>query len=213
MGLEIELQAIPDGCELIARAVSGTAYGGDGMSFGELLGCLPSFFHNGKPTLPDYKRFPTEVEFWEMAKRLLQKHPGLDRRNVYLSSWYDTLLYVLSADYRGDPATPNDHLWKKAVYGDRVLATHISGGQGIPLRYVLPQDVKDIAALLTPLTFADLEPHIDCQRIVARELYKGPHPDESNADVARFLSEIFCVFRSFYLEAAANGEGVLVKRD
>ncbi len=204
MGIETELQAIPENCELLDRAKSDP-------EFGDQLPHLPSWYHRGSPSLPDYKDFPAERDFWEMAVELARRHPGLERRNAYLDRWYDKLHFVLSAKRRGEAAESNDELWESAIKGEFVLADHITSCQGFPVRYVTAKQVTKIAVAVEHLQFSDLVVNIDCQRMDEMSVYKSCS-DDSPAEEAKFLSEYFTAFRDFYLDAAAHEEAALVVR-
>jgi hypothetical protein len=202
MGLDMTYQALPRGCDLIERAKADA-------DFGSALSLLPIWYRRGGPGHePDST---AARELWEAARLLAARHPGPERRSFSPGRTWDVLHYLLSAERREEPdAGEIDALFSRAVKGGEVLAGHLAGGQGIPIRYVTPEDVQAAARRLESMDCAALRAHYDPQRMEDTGVYKflADWPGSWESICGSFLG-----FRAFYLEVARHGEGVLVCLD
>ncbi|AKQ68383.1 hypothetical protein A176_005295 [Myxococcus hansupus] len=205
MGVETSYQAIPEGTALLERAIQDP-------DLGELLGLLNSSLHGswyesarrGGPPLNE-----TEETLQHMALSLEHAHPGLKQRFYTLDRRWDMLHFLLSAERRGEPSLPLDDLFTVAVRGGALLAPHIRGGQGHPIRIVSAAQTQALAARLAEVSQNDLRRHYVPERMEEAAVYKwfAAHVSDSTWPV---LWDAFEGLRDFYREVAAHGEAVLV---
>lgn len=202
MGLDMTYQAIPADCDLIERARQD-------QEVGEMLCLVPTWFHDGGPRR---RSWPAAEQLWRDLVEWDRQYPGLASRNCYLSRWWDKLHYLLSANRRRDKGSEVDHLFDIAVRGGREIAPHVRAPQGVPVKYVSPDEVELIAVLLGPMTTEDLRAHYCPEKMEASHVYKfwADRADESEWP---YIAKYFGTFREFYLEAARHREGVIVCLD
>lgn len=204
MGLDMSYQAIPADCDLIGRAKREEA-------IGELLCLVPGWFRKGTgPGRP----WPEAESLWRQLCECAALHPGLAKRNYYLDRWWDKLHFVLSANRRREKGSDVDNLLDKAVRGASEIADHVRATQGAPVKYVAPEEVAMIGALLEPVTAESLRGHFIPAKMDALGVYKFASLTERDHEVEwSHLANCFAEFRTFYLEAARHGEGVIVCLD
>lgn len=203
MGLDMSYQAIPPECDLIERARQE-------QELGEMLCLVPLWFRAGDG--PRSRSWPEADKLWRELCELARQHPGLAKRNCYLDRWWDKLHYLLSANRRGGPGSEEDLLLDKAVRGDSEIAEHIRAPQGVPVKYVAPDEVELIAVLLEPMTAESLRVHYSPVKMEASGVYKF-WADRADDTEWRHIEDYFARFQLFYLEAARHGEGVIVCLD
>jgi hypothetical protein len=204
MGLELIYQAIPADCELLKIARTDT-------DLGEQLGLIPYLLR--RITQGDEERI--EERLLKECRYMLIRWPDLWKRNCYLDRDWDVLHYLLSSTRRGEPPTADACAIDKAFKAGDLIAPHVVGIQGVPVRYLPADAVRMVARAVEPMTRADLARHYDPARLVAAGVYKF-HPDEQLA-VAKAGSPsrldqaavVFDGFRQFFLEAAARGDQVI----
>lgn len=193
-------QALPATAGLIERARQEVA-------FGEILGWVPRFFHDrfdrvrGGPPWPDADALCRDL------RELAAQHLGLEQRNCFLDSRWDALYYLLSANRRGETAEPRDSILEHAVLGTEIIAEHVQGSQGAPVKWVPHNEVALIASLLRAMSPLDLRKHYNPPKMADAAVYKF-WPDLWNDTERRFAG-----FRQLYLDAAQRGEGMLVVLD
>ena len=205
MGVDTDYQAIPEGTALLERAIQDP-------DMGELLGLLHSSLYGswyesarrGGPPLNE-----TEEALQQMALSLEQAHPGLKQRYYTLDRCWDMLHFLLSAERRGEPSLPLDDLFTIAVRGGALLAPHIRGGQGHPIRFVSAAQTRALAARLPEVSQIDLRRHFSPERVEAEAVYKWSATNVTDSNWP-MLWDYFEGLRDFYREVAAHGEAVLV---
>jgi hypothetical protein len=193
-------QALPPAAGLIERARQDAA-------FGEVLSWVPKFFHDrfdrgrGGPPWPEADALCREL------RELTAQHPRLEQRNCFLDSRWDALHYLLSANRRSETAEPRDSILDHAVLGTEIVAEHVQGSQGAPIKYVPPDEVASIASLVGAMSPPDLRKHYDPAKMTDAGVYKF-WPDLWDDTERRFAE-----FRQLYLDAAQHGEAMLVVLD
>jgi len=194
MGVELEYQAIPTGQMLIERTRTD-------IEFGESL-CLLSFLLRHKV---DESFGPMR----DVAQRLLVEHPGLLKRYCDLGKRWDELHYLLSATRREEPPTDDDRAIDKAFRDGEVIADHVRGTLGHPIRYMTPADVVAVARVIGGMNEESLRAHYDPVRMEAEGVYKF-WADRADDAEWKWLVEEFTRFRTFFQLVADRSEGVLV---
>ncbi len=90
----------------------------------------------------------------------------------------------------------------RAVLGGR----HLYGGDDVVVAFVAPNEVKDVAAALAPMTEKDLRARYDA---IDPDDYDGPHGDEDFKATWRTFQGV----RDLYGKAAAAGRAVVFTVD
>lgn len=207
MGLDVSFQAIPVDSRLLELACADLKNGDD-------LGSLAYWFR--QPDGPDAGQ---EGEgdrcagpLWDECCRLCAVRPDIRSLNCLLARWWDRLHYVLSATRRGEASTAADRAVDRAFGQGDLIAEHISGGQGIPVRYLTPEAVAQIAAVVGPMDSDDLARHYDPIRMEAAAVYKF-WADRADAAGWAHLVQCFTEFRDLFVAAAEKGDGMVVDMD
>ena len=205
MGFELQYQAIPPDSDLIELARRDT-------EGGWALGRVPSWFscEEGGPRLG--REGEGENPIWDACCRLAGTHPELRARNCYLDRRWDVLHYLLSATRRGEPATDDDLTIDRAFGAGELIADHVRGGQGVPVRYLSPAVVFDLAVVVEPLDDVALARHYNPARLEAAAIYKfwADRADESEWE--RIVG-YFARFREFFVDAARTGSAAIACQD
>ena len=205
MGFDMQNQAIPPDSGLIelARSDPDEAWG---------LSLVPSWFRRQEDgPAPGREGKPRNNPIWDECCRLVGVHPDFRTRNCFLDRDWDVLHYLLSATRRNEPATANDLVIDRAFRAGELIADHVQGGQEVPVRYLSPAAVSEIAAVLEPLDREALARHYDPARM-DDEVYKFSAEDADEVGWERIVG-YFTAFRSFFLAAAGAGDAVIVCKD
>ena len=204
MGNDLDHQAMIDGCELLERARRDPEFGSD-----------LEFFHNrATAPRPASRRSRTQAfdDFEAESRRVMEAHPGIEHRYVNLHRHFDMLLYLLSADRRRDgnasrwPAEPSGWV-ERAIFGGAVLNPATQTTVGVPIRYLSPPEVVELAAILAATPPESLRLHWDPPRMNEVGIYKF-HGHETDANYAHLQAD-FEALRDYYARVAAHGEGSL----
>lgn len=205
MGYELSYQAMPAGCGLVERARSDTDFGGQ-------VELLPYWFTASvvRPTPGNEGR--VKGPLWDFCCELVGRHPELGGLHCRLDRFWDRLHYLLSATRRGEPSTPADRAVDRAFDAGDLIADHVHGGQGVPVRYLPTASVREVAAVVGPMSHTDLAAHFRPPRMQAAHVYKlgGFESDEAEW---RWITRYFDEFRGFFMAAAAGDYVVLVVKD
>jgi hypothetical protein len=120
------------------------------------------------------------------------------------------MLHYLLSEIRRDPQQPADEsdLIHRAIHGGEILGDLVLP-QGIPVRYLMPPEVKEIAKLLGQINADALEECWDSRRMRELGVYKI-RGDDSDIMQLIYLREDFEKLKDFYLWAAKYNEAVLV---
>jgi hypothetical protein len=204
MSLNLQLQALPDGCPLLARAAAD-------RDRGELLqflpGCLQSL-HAAEVWRP-WPLDTQETEVLEECRRLLRQDPDVHSRRVALDADWDSLHHLLSsARASGDPAAYTD-AGSVLVRGAEELGPGCVGVQGIPIRWTPPGRAARAFMALQQLTEDDVAARYDWQAMLDLGIYKHPHSREYAAKELEYLLGFWRNLTAFYGDAIRMGYGVL----
>ena len=207
MGVEASFQAIPEDCELLARARRD-------LGVAELM----QFFHNW--AVEEYKgrRFdndPNWLFVFTAAQGLIRKYPGLGQR--YYCAWgrkFDAILYLLSPERRAHKTrhSYDGSLIDKAITGCEPLHPMAKAVQGQTIRFVPASDVRLIADYLDGITFEQLCEHYDPDKMEEALVYKIIQI-RTREDALRLIWEEFTGMRDLYRAAADHNEAVITVID
>jgi hypothetical protein len=199
MGLDRDYQAMPDGCTLLERARHEPASGG----------YLESFYSWNYDSEPppvrndDDKAF---VEFLAAAKEVVEHHPGIKSRYLYLGRRWDMLHYLLSENRRKGDNKEWSHWVDKAIFGGQILNEETITTIGSPIRYLPPSEVLYVAENLGEISSESLRHHWNPQAMCDAKVYKSRGADNESFG---WVKEDFEKLKCFYALVAAHSEGVL----
>lgn len=205
MGFEIWYQALPPDSGLIELARSDP-------DAGVSLALVPFWFSREDIRSVLGRKGDKDDRLWDACRRLLVLHPDLRTRNCHLAKDWDEIHYLLSATRRDEAATANDLAIDRAFNAGELIADHVVAGQGVPVRYLSPGAVSDIAAVIEPLDRDSLARHYDPVRMEEECVYSfwAESADEVGWE---WTVRRFTAFRSFFLAAARAGDAVIVCKD
>lgn len=200
MGIDCSYQALPEPCEPLARAIRDP-------EFGEVFSVV-----NGRPVAAEWLAWGgVWAECARAWQELCAKHPGLEQRRVSVGRRWDKLHYLLS-EARRTGRFDGDDWGTHAILGATLLADHLTGGQGIHLRYSPPDVVQAIAEQVCSMTEGELRRAWDPPRMEECGVYKF-RADHAGEEEWGWVVEAFRSLQSFYRQVASLREGVLVKCD
>ena len=205
MGFEMSYQAIPPNCGLIELARSD-------IEVGESLMSVPYWFTRSVPRPAPGREDDKKGRLWNWCCWLAGRHPELFARNCDLDRGWDELHYLLSATRRDEPVKPSDQALNRAFDTGELVAEHARGGQGVPIRFLSPAAVRDVAEAVRPMSHASLIAHYYPARMEAAAVYKFRADRADEAEWMRIV-QTFGEFQKFFLVAADVGDAVIVVRD
>lgn len=201
MGLDMTYQAIPADSSLLKKvAESETA--------------AVSLNIHGFKEIPDEKLqyYGENAEFAEFAKEaklIRNEHSGIENRECDLGRRWDMLHYLLSEIRRKNEVYDESDLIHRAIHGGEELGEHAVLVQGVPVRFLNPQEVKEISTLFGQIETDSLDEHWNPPKMREAGVYKI-RGDDSDNDQLYYLKEEFEQLKDFYLWAAIYDEAVLV---
>jgi hypothetical protein len=200
MGIDCSYQALPAPCEPLARAIRDPV-------FGEAFSSV-----SGRIEAAEWMAWGgVWAECAQAWRELCAQHPGLEQRRFSVDRRWDKLHYLLSEERRNGRFDADD--WgTHAILGAVQLADHLTGGQGIHLRYSAPAVVRTLAEHLRPITEGELQRAWEPARMQECGVYKF-RADRADEQEWGWVMEAFRGLQAFYDQAASLGEGVLVKCD
>src|SRR5579859_2558428 len=146
MGLDLQLRAFPENCELLAKARVN-------LQIAENMPHFEAFVLRYGPFSqePDNE---TDRYFMEAARQLVQEYPGLlERRYFNQARAWDRIVYLLSPMRRmPHPPGPDNSLIHQAIRGIERLQPQATAVQGIPIKFVPAKNVKLLAEYLHSVT-------------------------------------------------------------
>ena len=200
MGLDIQYQAIPHNCTLLEQARH------DG-EFGSHLEFFVSYVIATPTRLAIYADNAVSLDFIAEAKLLIQEYPGLEDRNYDGARYWDKLHYLLSEKRRqGDSQDEND--WaKRAILGGDILNSQTQTTIGSPIRYLAPDEVREISELLQSISEDSLREHWDVAAMIQAAVYKI-HPQDNDEDF-EWIKTSYQELAAFYAVVAQHSEGIV----
>jgi hypothetical protein len=198
MGVELQLQAIPETCALFKRAQESPLVYGYLQFFG---------YYSRMPSQKLEVRIkqrqgndPQFDEFVALMRAAWEQHPGLLERNIYLDRHWGILEWTLSSVYLDQP-------WVKlALYGGPPLWSMEEADTQNPLGFLPSSHVIEIATYLSAIDLFQLEKQWNPSAMREAGVYKAHHLKDSDWDwVRRELLNL----QSFYALAAKHGETVI----
>ncbi len=199
MGFDACFQAIPENCELLARARQDR----------DVAQELQFFLHDIEP-LSERNSTPTEKYVSRAIRALVRSHPGLKQRRLYADHRSDQIVYLLSPARRED-AEDDDTLVYKAFNGSEHLQPEARAGQGCPIGFLPKADVHAIAEYFDSITVEQLHEYYDPSCMFDHYVYKiDPSCGEKTF---QHIWDNFVEVRDFFREAAAHDEAVITMID
>jgi len=203
MGFDASYQALPDGCTVLEHTIRDP-------KIAEVVSFVPYFVmmrHTNRP------RGDAQALLQSLVNDLIAEHPGIEDRNYcYYDRRWDALHYLLSEGRRNGAWREHRDLGTKAVRGSIELNAHAQAVQGIPVMYVPPEDVQDVAAMLASCSPAKLRHLYDPVRMEQQGVYKF-WADRATEVEWNAIMEFLHGLSVLYEAAAVHHEGVLVVID
>ena len=200
MGLDVKYQAMPNNCALLERARH------DG-EFGSHLEFFASYVIATPNRLAIYAGNEVSLDFIGEAKQLARQYPGLENRNYDGGRNWDKLHYLLSEKRRqADSQNENDWAYRALLGGD-VLNPQTQTTIGSPIRYLAPDEVREISELLQSISANSLREHWDVAAMLRAAVYKiHPADDDESFD---WIKTSYRELAAFYALVAQHGESII----
>jgi hypothetical protein len=198
MGEEIRFQAIPEDCELLARARQDVEVD-SWMEF--------SFETHVREMPPGWKPLSPEHAYVIAAlSELVASHLGLLDRSLHTDRSFDKIVYLLSPARRAGNLDHDDSLIYKAMYGVERLNPNSRGTRNY-VRFSPVSDVHAITAYLDTITYEILREYYNPDHMEQIGVYKMWH-GYYEEEVQRAW-ESFNEITAFYRKASAHNEAVI----
>jgi hypothetical protein len=147
----------------------------------------------------DYPRSPEDLE----AERATGKVFRLDKE-------WQALHFLLTGDASLDPARPPVPPLGNVVRGGSPTPMEATFG---PVRYLTPDEVREVAEALRSITAEELHRRFDSEEFNRREIYPNPRPGGWDEWQLEPLLEMYPEFVEFFRRAAEAGDVVLLSLD
>lgn len=201
MAMDASYQAIPEDCELLARARQDEEWA-------EAL----QFFHGialrGTNDRMWMAQFP---EFALAVVALVEKNAGLKDRYFFAGRAFDLILYLLSPERRERKYQEDQSLIRKAIYGVERLHPEALATQGRPIGFVPAREVAVISEYFAGISEEKLLEHYDPELMWQAYVYKM-YPEDGEILLQR-IREGFAGMQNIYQQAAAHGEAMITVID
>lgn len=129
--------------------------------------------------------------------------------NCWLDRWWDVLHYLLSATRRGERGSEADAVMDRAFETGEVIAEHVCGAQGVPVRWLSPEVVGEIVRVVEGVGRSELKRWYEPGRMESRGVYKF-WADRGGEEHFERAVGYFERFRWFFVEVGGSGDGVVV---
>ncbi len=207
MGLDISYQAMPEDCILIARSRYDPNFGGNLEFFKSNLLTPQEELDVFDEDYNDYDTHQSFVEFVSESRKVVNKYPGIENRNLYLGRRWDMLHYLLSERRRNGEEIDYLHWVEKAVFGGQVLNNATQSVIGSPICYLHPTEVYDIQKKLCEVTIEILHYYWNPQAMSKAGVYKIHSCNRE--DKFKYVQNDFENLKSFYTLVTEYHEGIL----
>lgn len=149
------------------------------------------------------------AEFICETKRIRDENPGIENRKLDIGRRWDMLHYLLSEIRRNNQPYNEKDLIHRAIHGGEKVGENATLPQGVPVRFLTPEEVKEISKKFGQIETDYLEEHWNPVKMREAGVYKirGDYTDDSQLI---YLKEEFEKLKDFYLWSAIYDEGVLV---
>ena len=150
-----------------------------------------------------------DLKLWRWCCEFAGRVPDIYDRNWDSSRRYDVLHYLLSATRRGELPSETDVMIARAFDDTgEPIGDQVTGSQGIPIRYLSPSEVHDIAQFLADIDAESIRTHYDPVRMESADVYKF-HAFGADEEWLRIVG-YFNEFKALITNAAKRGDIVLV---
>jgi hypothetical protein len=212
MGLDVNYQAMPANCEVLARSLLDPEFASNLAFFTSYCEQLPEELQAELEDCEDYDDYAEEyavtVEFSKAAHRTCSKYPGLEHRCLDLGRIWDMLRYLLSHERRREKAPDIDDRWvDRAILGGEILHEDKISITGRAFHYLEPCEVSTISEHLNGISIEMLYKYWHPQKMSKAGVYKI-HPDDSDS-FFYYIAEEFHKLKTFYQLVKQHGEGIV----
>ena len=158
MGIDLNLQALPDDCSALIRAKVDSDYWED------FTLVIPAWDYTDKEPFTTYR------EEHEETKLLFEEFPEISEYAFSLGRIYEGLDYILKT--KSYSSSIEATFTSRVIYGNEEMPVHATGGQGILSRYSSPEFVKEASNYLQGLVNSDLAASFNAEEMVRLVLYR-----------------------------------------
>lgn len=192
MSVVVQLQSIPETCELLELARKDYTVIAWLWSFERILtrgSCYPKEQETEKRNKLD-----------KLALKCIRSNPRIEERNFWGNKKHDSILYLLSPQRRNSEFQ-DDSLFNIAIHGEVKLNPNEHTG------YISPKTVESIADYMAGITLDEMKKHYDYERMNDARVTKLGSATNTLDGSWREFQEM----REIYLQASKYQEAMLTR--
>ena len=137
-----------------------------------------------------------------LEDRIYREDAEQDAGLVDIDKSWEGILFLLT----GQSLAEADHPLAAVLFSGQIVDENQDLGYG-PAHYVTPEQVSEINAQISKISFADLEQKFDPAKMMELGIY--PEIWDEDDEAIDYLSENYNLIRDIYEKAAANGEAII----
>jgi len=206
MGFEVELNALPADCSLLAAVH-------DNRIDAELLTFVRTYFRLRRRQRRRVEEFIAGSGEYkalvDALEELVVLHPGIEDRHCDLERRFEWLKWLLIECVHDEE---EKQFAQETILGELRIFPESKSIQGFPIRWTSHGRAELIHIWLSGLTVADLKSKFDPERMYSDQLYKWGQSKDYEASF-QLITEDFDALRKFYREVTELSESVLVIKD
>lgn len=148
----------------------------------------------------------------EDVDAMVNHQVNLQSSKNYLSinkDWH-VIHFLLTGEHELNDSYQAQTPLQKAVMGG--TETPYEAGSGY-VRYLAPDEVREVAAALAEISEDDLRGRVDFQKLNAMNIYPHPRPGGWNEEEIESVFMSYAELAEFFKEAAQSGDAMLVSSD
>lgn len=200
-----QLQEFQENPRLAYQCVTGDP--GEGDEFARMEAIARVTFN--RMGIPEHMRHTLETQFRAMAGMNVKPEPHppqqqeADKKEFSLNKDWHVLHYALCGTGEGGDAPLSF-----VVFGDKEFPEMEDVDYG-PVRYLTPEQVRQVSAALRNIEPTSLLSKLNCEDAKKKRIYLDHTLNDLNNWT--YLPELFIELQKFYLDAAEQGNGMIMK--
>lgn len=147
------------------------------------------------------------AEYLALTAGIRAAYPGIEELVLDIDRRWDMLLYLLYDARRFDSAQDPNHPAYLAVNGGDAIGQSVTSGIGIPIRYLTPEQVKEVFVWLGAQDETILRSRWDAGQMANEGVYKI-HPEEGDY-MLDYVIDDFHDLSDLFAKAAMDNHSII----